>query len=55
MMEIKIADQTLPDHYGDTVTFNDGLLMINMFDGMTKLSKNEAKQLAEALLEYTND
>lgn len=54
-MEIKIKSKDNPDHYGDTVTFNDGLLMINMFDGMTKLDKDEAKQLSEALIKYIDD
>lgn len=54
-MEIKIKSEANPEHFGDTVTFEDGYLMINMFDGMTKLDKDEARQLVEALIKYIND
>ena len=39
--------------YGDTVELHDdGVLSINMYDGHTKLSKEEAIELADALIVY---
>lgn len=55
MTSIKIKSETNPHWYGDTVEFNDGTLCINMFDGTTHLSKEEAKQLVDALNKYINE
>lgn len=55
MMDIKIKSETNPKWYGDTVSISDdGHLSINMFDGMTKLDKDEAKQLVKELNKYIN-
>lgn len=55
-MRINIAGPN-PDYYGDCVEFDEltGDLSINMYDGMTKLNKDEAKQLVEALNKFIKE
>lgn len=51
-MIINIDTPNLPHYCGDTIAFNEGILSISGYDGITELSKDKARELAEALKSY---
>jgi len=53
---LKVSEKPDGEGFGYLIELSsDGVLSINLHDGMTKLSRDEARELATALLRFADD